>query len=233
MSNIQKLSALIQSLEESGDSTRLFAARAAYNFKHSWLEMAQALVEVRNSGRSSEWGYESFFDYCYYELGLKRAIVDKLTVSFMTLQQHAPERLDSPSDNAPIPSYQALDYYARAVGEPRLDGNIPRDAPDEPLSAEMTTHLHHAVFEEGASAKELKERFEPFIRPKPPARLQHEAAKKALGTSHRLLDQLNEVEGLDSEVVRTAEQAVTNLQNEMEVLVETLREILVAEQDRL
>lgn len=233
MSNIQKLTVLIQSLEERGDSTRLFAARAAYNFKHSWLEMAQALVEVRNSGRYVDWGYDHFLDYCLMELGLKRAIVDKLTVSFMTLQQYAPERLEAPVDNAPIPSYQALDYYARAVGEPRLDGNPSRDAPADPLSRDLATHLHQAVFEEGASARELKERFDPFIRPKSPAKAQHEAAKKALVTSHRLLEQLDEVEGLDMETVRKAENAVNGLQDEIETLVETLRERLVAEQDRL
>lgn len=222
MSTIAKLTHLIDSLEDGGDPTRLFAARAAYSFKHSWLELAQALVEVQNSGRYVEWGYEDFLGYCQTELGIKRTLVDKLTVSFRALKTHAPERLEAPDEEAPIPSYQSLDYFARALGEPRFDGNPSRDAPERELSPELSTQLRVAVFDEGCSPKELRERFDPVIRPKPPGREQYEAARKALSTTRKLLEQLEGLEGIREDVLREAEVAVANLQAEMEMHVEAL-----------
>ncbi|MCP4678383.1 MAG: hypothetical protein GY854_23295 [Deltaproteobacteria bacterium] len=229
MSSIQKLTHLIDSLEHSGDSSRLFAAKAAFNFKHSWLEMAQALVEVRNCGRFVEWGYDNFLDYCLRELGLKRAVVDKLTVSFSVLRQNAPSKLESLSEDEPLPSYQALDYYARAMNEPRFDGSQARDAPDHELSPELSGQLYTAVFDEGCTHKQLRERFDPMIRPKPAAKEQHEAAKKAMTTSRRLLEQLQEVEGISIETLRGTEQAVAGLQGEMERLMDSLELILESE----
>jgi hypothetical protein len=226
MSSIQKLTHLINSLEHSGDTTRLFAAKAAYNFKHSWLEMAQALVEARNSGRFVEWGYDNFPDYCLRELGLKRAIVDKLTVSFSVLQQNAPSKLESLGEDEELPSYQSLDYYARAMNEPRLDGSQAHDAPEQDLSPELSGQLYTAVFDEGCTHKQLRQRFDPVIRPKPPAKEQHEAAKKALITSARLLEQLQEVEGVSIETLRGTEQAVADLQSEMERIMNTLAMLL-------
>lgn len=229
MGSIQKLSNLITALEADGDQIRLYAAKAAYNFKHSWLDMAQALVEARDANRFVEWGHDTFLEYCDRELGLKRGIVDKLTVSFQVLQQAAPEKLDSPSEEETIPSYQSLDYYARATGELRLDGLPPNDAPEETLSPELSSQLYDAVFEQGCTPKQLRERFDPVIRPKTPTKEQHEHTKKTLATAKKLLEQMEELEGVSLEVLHAARDSVENLQREMDSLMESLENILAIE----
>jgi len=65
-----------------------------------------------------------------------------------------PERLAAPSEEAPIPSYQVLDYYSRATGEFRLDGNLARDAPEQELSPELSGQLYDGHHRHGAAAQE-------------------------------------------------------------------------------
>lgn len=219
---IQRLTQLISVLEQEGDSLRLSAARSAYYFKHSWVEMADALVQVRNSGAYKSWGYDHFLDYCDSELGLKKALVDKLTVSFSALEQYAPDRLTNAED-APIPSYQAIDYFARALGDPRMDGSDPKDAPDEPLSPELSGQLYAAVFDECCTQKQLRDRFDPLIRPKSAPEEQHEAVQKALSTTKRLQEQLESIEAIDVDLFREANDILSRLQTAMEERRELLR----------
>ena len=222
---IQKLSHLIASLQGGNDELRLYAAQSAFNFKHSWLEMADALLQVRDSNAHGRWGYDTFLAYAEGELGLKRALVDKLTTSFSMIQQHAPERLSGEED-APIPSYQSLDYYARATGALRFDGSDPTDAPAEPMSPELSGQLHAAVFDECCTHKQLKDRFEPILRPKSAAEEQNEAVRKLLTTTKRLQEQLEEIESLDADLLRDAADILTRLQSALEDKKEMLKESL-------
>jgi hypothetical protein len=208
---IQKLTQLIAGLERGGDQLRLFAAKSTYHFKHSWIELADALVQVKNSGAFIQWGYDAFLSYCEGELGLKKALVDKLTVSFTTLEQYAPERLSGEAET-PIPSYQSLDYFARAMGDPRFDGSDPRDAPQEPLSPELTGQLQTAVFEECCTHKQLKDRFDPLIRPKSDVEEQQESLRKVLTTTKRLQEQLESLDGLDADLFRESMDILNRLQ---------------------
>lgn len=229
MGSIQKLSGLIAQLETDGDQTRLFAAKAAFSFKHSWLEMAKALVESHNANRFIDWGYDTFLDYCDRELGLKRPIVDKLMVSFQVLQQNAPQKLESLAEEETMPSYQSLDYYARATGELRIDGCPSNDAPEHDLSPELNQQLYDAVFEQGCTPKQLKERFDPVLRPKTTTQEQQEHAKKTLSTTRKLLDQLGVLEGVSPDTLHNAQRAVTQLYQETEQLVNDLDILIDAE----
>ena len=228
---MEKLTVLMDSLEQGGDPVRLFAAQSAYNFKYSWLEMAQALVEVRNHDRFVQWGFENFLDYCERELGLKRAVVDKLTASYYVLNRVAPERLENAGEDAPIPNCQALDYYSRATGEIRLDGNPARDAPEQELSPELSGQLYEAVFNQNCSQKQLRERFDPLIRPKPPAREQLEVTRKALNSARRLMELVEEVEGLSAETLFAVQRTVSDLEAEMEAHLEVLKQALAQPDD--
>lgn len=232
MGSIQKLSGLITQLESGGDATRLFAAKAAYNFKHSWLEMAQALVEAQRANRFVEWGHDTFLEYCDLELGLKRTIVDKLVVSYQMLQQNAPQKLETMTEEETIPTYQSLDYYARATGELRIDGCPPNDVPQGELSPELNQQLYDAVFEQGCTPKQLRERFDPILRPKSSTQEQKEHAKKTLSTTRKLLEQLEEVEGISADTIENARRAVTVLHQEMDQLVNDLDVLLDAEQQQ-
>lgn len=231
MGSMEKLTVLMDSLEKDGDPVRLFAVQAAYNFKHSWLEMAQALVEVRNRDRFVKWGYDNFLDYCERELGLKRVVVDKLTASYYVLKQVAPERLETSREEAPIPSYQALDYYSRATSEIRMDGNPARDAPEEELSPELSGQLYDAVFNQNCSQKQLRDRFDPLIRPKPPAKEQQEVTRKALNSARRLLELLEEVEGVSAGTLHAVQSTVSELEVEMVAHLDVLKRVLARTDD--
>ncbi len=222
---IQQLTHLISSLKRGGDDLRLYAAESVFKFKHSWIETADALVQVRDMGAYRRWGYDNFLTYCEGELGLKRALVDKLTVSYSALREYVPDRLTG-EDDAPIPSYQALDYYSRAVGAPRFDGSDPVDSPSEPLSPELSGQLYAAVFEECSTHKQLKERFEPLLRPKSTAEEEREAVQKVLSTAKRLHEQLEEVGALKPDLLRNAAAILTELQTALIRRKELLEEYI-------
>lgn len=218
------LAQLVQDLEGGGDAHRLRAARSALNFKRAWVKLAEALVEVQREESYKSWGYADFMEYCTGELGLKRSVVDKLTVSFATLQTHAPERLEPEADQYEPPSYQALDYFSRALGEPRPDGKPARDAPEQAPSDEVVQELHQAVFEEGLGVQQLRQRFDPLIRPKAPAEQQLMATRRVAATARRLVEQLQEVEGLSELHVKSVHSAVEGIQQEIDRICEGLLE---------
>jgi hypothetical protein len=229
MGSIQKLTGLIAELEQGEDQTRLYAARAAFNFKHSWLEMAQALMEAKNANRFVDWGYDTFLDYCDRELGLKKGIVDKLMVSFHVLQQAAPQKLEAMEEANVIPGYQSLDYYARTTGELRIDGCPPGDMPAMEISPELNQQLYDAVFEQGCTPRQLRDRFDPVLRPKSPTQEQKDHTKKTIATTRKLLEQLEELEGVSYETIDNAKRAVIRLHEEMDQLMTDLDALMATE----
>jgi uncharacterized coiled-coil protein SlyX len=221
--SVQRLAQLVDDLEaDGGSSERLHVARCALAFKRSWVELAAALHEVRQSGAYQQWGYDDLLSYCAGELGIRGPTVDKLLVSYATLSKHAPSRLQSDAEG-PIPSYQALDYFARVTGEPRADGSMPRNAPEEPPNEEVMTQLHEAVFEQGQSAQQLRRHFDPLVRPRSPEEQQLWALRRASATAQRLLEQLSEVEGLNAEQVDQLQTVIDDLQAQIEELVSELQ----------
>jgi hypothetical protein len=105
-------------------------------FKASWFELGESLSEIRRSEGYKKWGHASFDDYCKKELHLKRETADKLTGSFAFLRSRAPEVLRRDGRDAPIPTYQAVDFLRRAEEE--------SEAPEETL-----TELRRHVLDEG------------------------------------------------------------------------------------
>ncbi|MCA9672352.1 MAG: hypothetical protein KC503_42450 [Myxococcales bacterium] len=223
MTAIKRLTQLVEALETQGGSPdRIHAARCALAFKRSWVDLAAALEALRRSGAYLDWGYEDLLSYCANELGLRGATVDKLLVSYATLNKHAPGRLDD--EERPIPSYQALDYFARVTGEPRADGSVPRNAPQAPPSDEVMTRLREAVFDEGHSAQKLRREFDPLVRPRSPRQQQLDALHRAAATTQRLLTQLEEIDGLPDTRRKSAQRALDDLRAQIAKLVAELSE---------
>ncbi len=219
---VQRLKQLVEDLEQGGGAPeRLHAARCALAFKRSWVELAGALSAVREGGAYQSWGYDDLLSYCASELGLRRATVDKLLVSYATLNKHAPRRLESDEEGA-IPSYQALDYFARATGEPRADGSMPKNAPKQPIEGEVYDQLRAAVFEQGQTAAQLRYNFDPLVRPRSPEERQLLALRRASATAQRLLEQLGEVDGLAEEQVNHLQAVIDDLRGQIEQLVSAL-----------
>jgi hypothetical protein len=224
----EKIDALLARLEQSGaDPQRLQALRSTQRFKRSWVELAQILVEVRRSSAYEAWGHEEFYAYCTQELFLKRATVDKLTISFSTLERLAPNVLKWDGVEREIPSYQAVDYFSRAMGSADAPARAANDAaPSAPPPREVIKELRHAVFDEGQSVAELRRRFDPILHPKPAGAEQLEIIHKAMAVARKLAELLPDVDGLTDKRVATTEKALGGLRQELEELATPLRDKL-------
>lgn len=221
-----RLRTLIEELETSGSQpSRLAAARSALGFRQSWVELAGTLSDIRKKTAYKTWGYSSFSEYFTKELGLKTATVDKLLVSFATLNKHAPKRIAKEDDEHPLPSYQALDYFARATGEPRVEGRTPKNASAEPPNEEVVTALRQAVFEEGKPLSQIRKEFDPVLRPKTPAQQQLIKLKRTANTAQRLRELLTEVEGIEEEQIEQVQVALDELYQQIEEVAQELEKL--------
>lgn len=219
----EKIDALLRRLEDSGaDPRRLDALRCTQRFKRSWIELAQLLVAMRREKAFEAWGFTDFHQYCNDELHLRRSTVDKLTVSFSTLQRLAPQVLDWDGVEKEIPSYQAVDYFGKAMdaANKRPPAEAPRAAPP---SREVLKELRQAVFDEGQSVAELRKRFDPILRPKPQGTEELEVIQKALAATRKLAELLPEIEGLTEKRMTGVEKALGGLRQDLEELAEPLR----------
>jgi hypothetical protein len=192
-----RLEALADRLEQSGDDPfRVTLLRSAQRFKRSWLELAKALHELQSRRAFDRWGYADLHEYCQKELSIRPSTVDKLLLSYGTVQRHAPEVLAPSRERAEVPSFDAVDYFARAIGREESAGKRLDAAP------EVIDKLRAAVFEEGRSLPELRGEFGPLLRPK--AAEADDAVSRARTTAQRLLTLLPNVPGItEARMART------------------------------
>lgn len=117
----------LAALEEqhSGDPERVELLRRTRRFKASWLELGEALAEVKRGKTWEKWGYESLEAYAKGELKLRMDTVEKLTGSYMFLHKRAPEVLRRDPIEAPLPSYHAIDFLRRAEERAAEDDTVP------------------------------------------------------------------------------------------------------------
>ncbi len=224
----EKLETLLRRLERTGaEPARLDALRCAQQFKRSWVELAGKLVEIRRARTHEAWGYEDFHAYCAGELQLKRATVDKLTISFSTLERVAPQVLSWDGIAKTIPSYEAVDYLGKAMrltpedAEGKLRAR--RDQGPEP-PREVIKELRSAVFDEGQTVGELRKRFDSMLWPKPKGAEKLELVNRASALVRKLVEALPEIDGLSEKRVAQVEQVLGGLRTELEELAEPLRE---------
>ena len=237
---IDELAALLE--KTGGDAQRLEVVRRTQKFKRSWIELAEALTKVRASKGFARWGFEDFYDYCSRELTLKRVTVDKLTISYNTIQQHAPEVLEWDGVAKAIPSYDAVDYFSRAIGpanEPDLTGEDgapsgkPRKPPSAPRDPELVREMKSAVFDEGTPVAELRKRFDPVLHPRPKGAEHLETLTKASAYARKLAELLPDIDGLPEKRVRKLEEELGALRENLEALAEPLREQVARAQKRM
>lgn len=219
----EKIEALLRRLEDSGaEPRRLDALRSTQRFKRSWVELAETLVMIRREKAYTNWEYDDFHAYCQHELHLRRSTVDKLTISFSTLKRLAPSVLKWDGVEKEVPSYQAVEYFGKAVDA----ANAPpekRRGPAPSAPREVIKDLRTAVFDEGQSVGELRKRFDPILRPKPQGAEELEVIQKALSATRKLADVLPEIEGLADRRVTDVEKALGVLRQDLEGLAEPLR----------
>lgn len=235
----RKLDALAALLERTGGHPkRIEAVKRAQNFRRSWLDLAELLVTIRSANLYQKWGYSDFYEYAQDELTLKRGTVDKLTISYSTLERHAPTVLERDGVARKIPSYESLDYYHKTLGEleqvPELDGEEaandgparpPRRArvpqlPDEGLRREF----EDAVFNENQPLGELRRRFDPHFFPKPKGSEKLDQIKKASAAARKLAELVTEIDGLPDSQVRKLEAELGKLRTRLDELAEPIKE---------
>jgi hypothetical protein len=165
--------------EHADDPERVEILRRTRRFKASWLELAEALVEVRRHARFKRWGYDSFEDYAKRELHLRQETVDKLTGSFMFLKKRAPEVLDRDGLSRSIPTYQAVDFLRRAEEE--------ESAPEEAVEA-----IRKQVIEEGAALPSIVRQFRDVVFPVDERERKQRDTSNVLNVAKRLRELLDE-----------------------------------------
>ncbi len=198
-------------LEQGADPLRIEILQRARRFKRSWLDMAEALLQVKASGAFTDWGYADLYAYCEEELLIKRRTVDKLTVSFSTIKQHAPQVLEKQAD-MPVPNYDAVDYFKKVMDKP--------DAPPPEVVEELKT----AVFEQGQPANMLRKHFNPIFFAKSTEDVALDALVKAKNTAEKLEKLLADVDGLSESSVTSVGSALEVLTAELEMMIPAAKE---------
>jgi hypothetical protein len=210
-----RLDELENLLARAGDNPlRLELVRRAQRFKRSWVELAEALHTLSRNGDYRHWGFSDLHDYCQKELAIKSATVDKLMLSYGTLERHAPEVLARDGVARALPSQEAVHYFARAVDTYEAqddEGNRRLD-----LSDSLVADLRKAVFDDGQSMPELRKTFDPMLRPKSPETRHAEALRTVRAAARRLLQAMQEVEGLSEKRVARVQAAVDALVRDLD-----------------
>lgn len=196
---------------EGAEPLRLDAIARARRFKRSWLEMAEILSTIKLRRSYEAWGYPDLHAYCAAELSLKRGTVDKLTGSYRTVERHAPELLADGADEGKLPSFDAVDYFARALGD-REGRRAEAPAP------EVIEELKTAVFEEARPLASIRREFHATLYPKSDAELAAEHAERTRAQVRRVLDALASVERLAPTTLHAATEVLARLERELAAL---------------
>lgn len=229
---LERLDELATELERKGDDAlRLDLVQRARRFKRSWIDMAQALVHVRKTRAYARWGYKDLYAYAEEELQLKRATVDKLTGSYMTIEQHAPEVLARDGVAQEIPNVDSVDYLARALGVGPY-GERPRERRAEPPPRDVVDDMRVAVFQENEPAAVLRRRFNPILHPKPEGTAKVDAIDKSIAAARRLAAALPMVDELSDTRRDQVNRALEGLLGELEELRQSAMDALEREEQR-
>lgn len=199
----------------SKEAFRMQVVARARAFKRSWVDMAEALVTVRNKDLHGAWGYETLHGYALEELHIKRSTTEKLTGSFHAMERHVPHVLEWDGVGREMPPMDSVDYFARAVDpKPRREG----DPLPDPPSDEVVEELKHAIFEDLASAPALRRRFNDVLHPKGDEAHRKELFARVRSTARRLESLVTDVEDLSEQRVIEVTRCMEELRGDLDQL---------------
>jgi hypothetical protein len=98
-------------------SERYRVLDVARRFKSSWVELGEELLKVDKEGLYSQWGYESFEEYCQREIRIRKPTARKLTQAYRFLTKEEPQLLAERSPLKPLPDYRNIDLLRQAREE--------------------------------------------------------------------------------------------------------------------
>lgn len=187
------------------DPERVEVLNRTRRFKMSWIELAEALTEIRRANSWQRWGFKSFEQYYKNELHLRQDTVDKLTGSYLFLKNKAPQVLERDAVDAVMPNYQAIDFLRRA-----------EEVPDAPV--EVVDSVRHKVLEEGVKASAIPREMREAIFPTAPEVQQKRETSQIRGMASRLRTLLGAARAIPPE-----------LYSELDAMLEKLIEALQPE----
>lgn len=185
----------LEALEEqhADDPDRVELLRRTRRFKSSWLDLAEALSEVKRCKTWQLWGFDSMASYCTTELKLRTDTVDKLTGSYMFLHKSAPEVLQRDPCASPLPSYQAIDFLRRA--EERNEQSV-RESGNQTVSEETMGEVRKKVLDEGLPMATVARLYKETLFPSTDTEKQQKDLKELKSAATKLLDVLSETKAV-------------------------------------
>lgn len=227
-SSKQKLADLAELFERTGsDPDRLAAVRQTQTFRRSWVDLAKCLHKLRQGKKYSEWGFADFYAYCSKELTLKRATVDKLLISYSTLNRYAPKVLERDGVLKPLPSLESVNYMSKATKAAEQDDAAaanqgPDHLPDHLRDkAPALQALSKAVFEEQRPLRDIKREFNDLLFPKPKEPSPKKRAQRSLNSLRRVKDELLDLDMLSPKLRATLDKTLTLAQEELQDWLES------------
>jgi hypothetical protein len=176
--NVDRALAALEA-QHADDPERATVLRLTRRFKASWLELGEALAEVKRNQTWSRWGYETFEAYAKNELKLRPDTVEKLTGGYMFLHKRAPEILERDPIQA-LPSMHAIDYL-RKVEE--------RAAEDESIPQETLVDVRKQILDDGVPVAKVAKLYGDTLFPKS-EHDKRESSKKAIKAAATKLREL-------------------------------------------
>ena len=194
----------LAALEEqhADDPERVELLRRTRRFKASWLELAEALAEVKRAKTWERWGYDSFDAYARGELKLRADTVEKLTGSYMFLHKRAPEVLRRDPLDAPMPSYQAIDFLRRAEERAEEDGSV---------SDATIVDLRKRILDEGAPVATVAKLYKDTLFPVSASDKRDKDRSAIKSAATKLRDLLEGTEAVPSRLATTVSAALGEL----------------------
>lgn len=196
----------LAALEEkyADDPERAEALRRTRRFKTSWLELGEALSEVKRGKLWERWGYDAFETYTKTELKLRADTVEKLTGSYMFLHKRAPEVLRrDPLGDAPMPSYQAIDFLRRAEERVAEEDSTVPDA--------TIVDIRKKVLDEGVPVATVARLYKDTLFPLPEAEKKEKDRAAVKSHANKLRELLETTTAVPKGLAKTVSAALDDL----------------------
>ncbi|MDB4945720.1 MAG: hypothetical protein JWP97_5254 [Labilithrix sp.] len=198
----------LAALEEqhADDPERVEVLRRTRRFKSSWLELGEALAEVKRGQSWQKWGYESFEAYAKAELKMRMDTIEKLTGSFMFLHKRAPEVLRRDPLETNLPSYQAIDFLRRAEERNDVESTV---------SAEKMDEVRTKILDEGVPMATVARLYKDSLFPLSADAKKTKDKKELKAAATKLRDLLAETQSVPRGLAKTVSGALEDLLSEL------------------
>lgn len=201
-SSERHIESIMEHLEPGSD--RYEVLDKAKQFKSSWVELGEKLLDVSKKARFRDWGYGSFEEYCVQEIRIKRGTAEKLTMAYRFMEKEEPQLLSNREELKPLPDYRSIDLLRKAKEEKGFSEEEYDDLRKRVVEEERS---HPTVLKKYKEVAALREE------PNPVAPL-----KAALSAARRLDGILRDMDGTPAAFIQQLGEIKTHLEQQLEAL---------------